>query len=101
MPNAEAAKLNAELRQAIDWLRKHGQPSTRNIIDVMDRAAFALDDLSGDMLRPVSRALRDDMSLLGTLADGRLTGTFDRQLWNDWAEAIGDLASPSNPTPSP
>lgn len=101
MPNPEAAKLNAELRQAIDWLKRHGQPSTRNILDVMDRAAFALDDLAGDMLRPVSRALRDDMTLTGTGPDGRLIGSFDRKLWNDWAEAIGDLAAPSNSTTSP
>lgn len=45
-----------------------------------------------DMLRPVSRALRDDMVLQGGTQFWRLLGSFDRKLWNDWAESIGDVA---------
>lgn len=49
-----------------------------------------------DRLRDISRALRDDMVLQNVTDNGtRLLATINRQLWNDWAEAIGDLAVPA------
>lgn len=73
-------------------------PSSEEAKAISD-AEVVLGTLGCDPLRPISRLLRDDMVFQANLSpEGRFVCTIDRKLWNDWAEAIGDLAVPVTET---